>query len=414
MNKKFNLIIVDDDEGIRAFFRDVAEDLSFYVFESADSEALFELIDHMVPDVILLDLTLPDVDGVEILRLLSTRNCQASIILASGQDKRVLSTSLRVGESLGLTMLPSLQKPISVASLEQSLSKVRVVMSPKVPTERAYQPKQPLLITKRELQRAIDENELVLHYQPKVEMQVSDSFPVTGCEALVRWNHAIHGMLFPDAFIEFAENEGLIGQLTEAVIKGAIAQQQHWRSLGIQCPISINLSPKNLTDLSLPNRLAFMLDEAGIERSLLVAEITEQAAMADPDMANEILTRLRIKRIDVSLDDFGSGYSSLAEVYRMPLCELKFDRSLVRDLDQNDDAKMVIKAQMALARSLGLIVCAEGIETLSTARFLQSIGCDRGQGYYYCKPLPSKEITEYLRLKVGKTNRKNARKADHG
>lgn len=391
MKNENRLFIVDDEPGIREFFCDVAGDMGFAIADAEGSSDFLSAYDSIQPTAILLDLTLPGTDGVELLRELAERACTAAVILASGQDKRVLATAQRVGTGLGLNMCPPLQKPVDVAVLEQALEDVRR-QEPMRPMPYSDGEDTLSTTTPARLERAIKCGELVVHYQPKVDLQCGDQYPVVGSEALVRWNHPTRGLVPPAVFVPVAEETGLIGPMTEVVLQASIAQLRSWKDTGTVHPVSINLSPVQLTDLSLPDRIAMLLDEAEIDPSLLVVEVTEQAAMADIGKANDILTRLRLKNIAVSLDDFGAGFSSLAELYRMPLSELKFDRSLITDIDIDPDARTVVKALVALARTLGIPVCAEGIETWTTAEFLQSIGCEKGQGFVFSKPLPADDL----------------------
>ncbi|MEM6302827.1 MAG: EAL domain-containing protein, partial [Pseudomonadota bacterium] len=247
-------------------------------------------------------------------------------------------------------------------------------------------------IEKDQLEHAISSDELVLHYQPKVDFQSNLGPEIVSCEGLVRWNHPEKGVLLPGAFVPKAEAWGLVGALTEAVLAQAIQQQIKWSSMGISCQISFNLSPSQLTDLSLPDRLADQVVSAGVDPSLLTAEVTEQAAMADIAKATDVLTRLRLKGFGVSLDDFGTGYSSLAELYRLPLSEIKFGRVLIIDTDIDRDARVVVRALAALANTLGIPVCAEGVETKSQARFVRDVGCSIGQGFVFSKALPAVEF----------------------
>ncbi|MBO6758394.1 MAG: EAL domain-containing response regulator [Roseibium sp.] len=391
MRLQNRLLIVDDEPGIRAFFRDVASELDFIVADAADGVDFDRLYDTFQPTVILLDLTLPGTDGVELLRELASKKCRAAIILASGRDRRVLATAQRVGDSLQLDMRPPLQKPVDIVALEQALRSAGP--STTAPAALAKNDgANEATISAEQLEQAITREELVVHYQPKVCLQSGEVYPIIGSEALVRWNHPWRGLVSPAEFIPLAEQSGLIGPLTDFVLRAAVHQLKTWSKAKKARPVSINLSPVQLTDLTLPDQIASLLDTARLERSLLVVEVTEEAAMADIEKATDILTRLRLKDIAVSLDDFGSGFSSLVEIYRMPLSELKFDRSLIVDLDTNEDARTVVRALVALAKTLGISVCAEGVETWETVSFLKAIGCEKAQGYVLSKPLPADDF----------------------
>lgn len=377
------LLVVDDDADLRCCFREVAEDMGYAVAEAANETAFTEAYAALDPTAILLDLTMPGTDGVEFLRSLAKTGCEAPVILVSGQDQRVLATAERLGKLFGLTMHAVMAKPVSVRDL-------RVVLH-SVSRGEAFD------ISPADLENALRQGEFVLHYQPKVDLQQEEHYPIVGGEALIRWKHPVLGMGGPDRFIPLAEQTGLIASLGEYVLDRVIAQIGAWRKEGIELPIAINVSPSQLNDLSLPDRIASRLQDAEIDPGLLVVEVTERAVMQDVALATDILTRLRLKNIAVSLDDFGAGYSSLVEMYRMPINELKLDRSLICDMVESADACTVVRALVALARELRLPVCAEGIETQETAVLLRNIGCFRGQGFFFSKPLDAEAFARLVR-----------------
>ena len=378
------LLIVDDEAAIRFQFRGIAEALGYEVAEASDARQFDQVYEAFDPDLILLDLGMPGADGVELLRGLAADHAQCGVILVSGRYKKVLATAERLGRSLGLNMRPSLQKPIPRARLEQAL---REASESAEKTQISRGDPKTALITREELLAGIEGGQLTPYFQPKVDLQAAQGFPIIGAEALARWNHPERGLVPPDRFIPLAEKTGLIGRLTEAMFNAIIKHIQSWAKAGIALPISLNLSPRQLTDLNLPDAISDRLRQVGIDPSLLMIEVTEQAAMTDIDAATDILTRLRLKEIQVSLDDFGAGYSSLVEIYRLPLSEIKFDRSLIKDLDHDADARTVVRALTQLANALDLTVCVEGAETAETAAFLKASGCHRAQGFYFSHPL---------------------------
>lgn len=385
MTQDDRLLIVDDEAGIRFQFRGIAEALGYEVAEASDARQFDQVYEDFHPDLIMLDLGMPGTDGVELLRRLAAADhAQCGVILISGRGKKLLVTAERLGRSLDLRMHPSLQKPIPRARLEQALREASE-HAEKTQISRGDLQTEP--ITREELRAAIESGQLTPYFQPKVDLQADQGFPIIGAEALARWNHPELGLVPPDRFIPLAEKTGLIGKLTESMFNAIIIHIQSWAKAGIALPISLNLSPKQLTDLSLPDAISDRLRETGIDPSLLIMEVTEQAAMTDIDAATDILTRLRLKDIQVSLDDFGAGYSSLVEIYRLPLSEIKFDRSLAKDLDHDADARTVVRALTQLAHALDLTVCVEGTETAETAAFLKESGCQRAQGFHFSHPL---------------------------
>ncbi len=245
-----------------------------------------------------------------------------------------------------------------------------------------------------ELRAAIEGRELAVWYQPKIDL--SDG-SVLGAEALVRWNHPRNGMMPPDEFISLAEHTGLIGPLTELVLDKSLEQCRHWRSSGWgDFVVAVNLSVRNLMDAGLPAQVLDLLAKWNLPPSALQLEITESTIMADPIRAITTLTALKRMGISLSIDDFGTGYSSLSYLKRLPVAEVKIDRSFVMGMATDENDAVIVRSVIDLARNLGLEVVAEGIESAESWNYLSSLGCRVGQGYYISKPLPSDEFDEWL------------------
>jgi len=240
-----------------------------------------------------------------------------------------------------------------------------------------------------DLRQAIENDEINLCYQPKV--QAIDN-RVTEVEVLVRWQHKVHGLIFPEDFISIAERSGLIKQLSRYTTKNALQQAALWHKSGIVVGVAVNLSAKNLMDLDFPEILTGILASYEFDPEYITFEITETAIMADPKLALEILTRLSKMGIKISIDDFGTGYSSLSYLKKLPVKEIKIDKSFVMDMLENDNDFVIVHATIELAHNLGLKVVAEGVENEETYNKLKELGCDMIQGYYISKPLPSKEF----------------------
>jgi predicted signal transduction protein with EAL and GGDEF domain len=249
-----------------------------------------------------------------------------------------------------------------------------------------------------ELRRALDERELILHYQPKAELAGGR---IVGVEALVRWEHPEHGLLGPDQFIPLAEATGSIRELTLHVLDEAIRQQRAWRDTGVDIRVAVNLSARDLHDLSLPETTARLLAKHGVPASSLELEITESVIVADPMRARAILSRLSEMGVVLAIDDYGTGYSSLGYLKRLPIDQMKIDRSFVMHVpdDRNDAA--IVRSTIELGRNLGLQVVAEGIETAAAWQHLQALGCDFGQGYHLSKPVPADAIPALVRASDG-------------
>jgi diguanylate cyclase (GGDEF)-like protein len=245
-----------------------------------------------------------------------------------------------------------------------------------------------------ELRHAIEQDQLVLYYQPKLDLSTRE---VVGVEALVRWQHPGQGLVLPDQFIPLAEQSGLIHPLAEWVLGEAARQYHQWRSAGFDLPVAVNLSMRNLHDPRLSHTIAHLLATWNLTAAALHLEITESSLMADPDRALAVLGRLRELGLSIAIDDFGTGYSSLAYLKRLPVAELKLDRSFVRDMASDHRDRAIVRSTVELAHNLGLRVVAEGVEDRASQELLALLGCDQAQGYYISRPLPAADLTDWLR-----------------
>jgi EAL domain-containing protein (putative c-di-GMP-specific phosphodiesterase class I)/signal transduction histidine kinase/FixJ family two-component response regulator len=373
------LLVVDDEVEIGRFVGEVAEACGFEVARAVDVAEFEHALAHFKPSAIVLDLSLQDTDGIELLHRLATLHASASIVLLSGFDARVLRTALRVGRELGLRMVDALQKPIPLNQLEHVLKKLQ-----------RRDPK----ISAHDLHGALDRRELYLEFQPKISLSTNELW---GFEALLRWSHPERGLIAPGQFVVRFEEEGLAGPMTDEALRLAAEQVVAWDASGSPFRVAVNLSPAVVVDASLPDRIADQLAAAGVRRGLISFEVTESGAMSDVVRASDVLARLRIKGFDLALDDFGTGYSSLVWLHRLPFGELKIDRSFVMELEENEEARMIVRSTIELAHNLGLEVCAEGIETEGSRRQLLALGCERAQGYLFSRPLIAERVPEWVR-----------------
>jgi diguanylate cyclase (GGDEF)-like protein len=254
------------------------------------------------------------------------------------------------------------------------------------------------LVLLGEVRGALERGDFILFYQPKFDLRTRS---VTGVEALVRWRHSEHGLLSPSDFIPLVEQTALIGPLTLNVIDQALRQMVAWRRRGIDLDMAVNLSARNLLDPALPGQVADLLARHGIAAARLTVEVTESAAMADPDRAVAVLRALRASGVGVSIDDFGTGNASIEYLASLPANEIKIDRSFVTDILADPRAEAIVRATIDLARNLGLTVVAEGIETEAVIEHLTSLGCETGQGYLLSRPLAAESLTARLTASFG-------------
>jgi len=245
-----------------------------------------------------------------------------------------------------------------------------------------------------ELRHALDERELTPWFQPVLELA---SGRIVGAEALVRWQHPVRGLILPDAFIPVVEQTNLLRPMTLLVLERAIERCATWRATGLDLTVAVNLSARNLEDEALPGDVARMLAAAGLPGSAITLEITESAMMADPVQAQETLGRLRALGVRIAVDDFGTGHAALAYLKRLPVTELKIDRTFVTGLDVNDDDRAIVRSTIELAHDLGLRCVAEGVETSWTWRWLAAHHCDLAQGWLMGMAVPADEFEDLVR-----------------
>ena len=380
------VLIMDDDQRICRIIRRVADNLGVESFATSNPEHFDSAYLSFEPNMILLDLQMPKLDGVELLRKLADRHSRAAIILLSGMDKSVLETTNQLGKSLGLNMAGFLSKPMDIDDVKQILEKQFDSLTE--PSSQDFN------ISANELVQAIEHKDLLVYYQPQVHLK---SGKITGIEALVRWQHPEHGLVFPDSFIPLAEkNQDLIGPLTYMVLETALQDDMLRREHGIELNLSINLSAKLLSDLSLPDQVEELLNNYRFDPERLILEVTESGAMENPSLTMDILTRLRLKNIKLSIDDFGTGFSSLVQLYRMPFNEIKVDKSFVMQAMADEEAAAIVRMTIGLGQSLGLETVAEGIEDQATFDWLKELGCDTGQGYLLSKAIDSQQFLIWL------------------
>ncbi len=244
-----------------------------------------------------------------------------------------------------------------------------------------------------QLRGAIDRRELVLYYQPQVAVSGGE---IVGVEALVRWQHPELGLVPPDEFIPLAQETGLIKPLTRYVLEEALSQCRTWMDEGRPMRVAVNLAMRNLIDAGFPDEVAELLERFGVPVNLLEFEITENAIVSDPWRTQAVLERLGEMGVRLSIDDFGTGYSSLGYLKRLPIDEIKIDRSFVASMASSPDDAVIVRSTIDLGRNLGLQVVAEGVETADVLHRLAGLGCDLAQGFYLSKPVPAAELASWL------------------
>lgn len=380
------ITVIDDEPDMAMLVSEVAQHAGFESSQFYHAKEFIEKYDGR-SDVIILDLMMPDTDGVELIRYLAEQNCPAQLILMSGFDSGVLRSAQKIAVEQGLNFVTTINKPFRFNELYGVLSKLEI--EPRATVSKGDD--RPVEL--EELELALSDNQFVVFYQPQVDLQDG---AVLGVEALVRWQHPQRGLIAPAAFIEFTEQNNLIGDLTWVVLKDVVAQCKQWVHENIDISISVNLSAKVLKDLGMPERVQNLVKCHGLKESQIIMEITETALMDELARSLEILTRLRMKNFRLSIDDFGTGYSSLVQLHRAPFSEIKIDKSFVIEMERDMEARAIVETIIMLGHKLGMKVIAEGVETQAAMDVLKRLGCDYAQGYYIARPMPAGEFSAWL------------------
>jgi len=379
------LFILDDDLIFSALLVDISQSICADI-EVFSDPLLFMEKSFSASDIIILDIKMPKMDGVEILRQLAIKECQANIILISGFDSGVLHSTSMLANELGLNIVAQISKPVQPQQIQDILKSIKVEKDNTLKPINAEVPKtNKYCFSKKNIQSALKDNQMVLFYQPQIDLKNNK---LIGVEALVRWKHPKYGIIYPNDFIPLIQEYQLLELLTDKVIRLAIEQEKMFKSYGYNFIISINICASNVTSLTLPETIEDLINNAELQPSMICFEVTESELMGELISSMDTLTRMRIKGFKLSIDDFGTGYSSLLQLYRIPFNELKIDQSFIKSLMISPESKIIVDTCITLAHKLGMSVVAEGIEDSETLNELAKMGCDVGQGYHLCRPMP--------------------------
>lgn len=388
--KDIHVVILDDEPFMLKLLTRLLLNQGFSKITPCDNgQTALSLVDRTeeAPHLILFDLNMPGMDGVEFVRRLVEHHYAGSLILVSGEDERTLLSAMKLVQAHHIEVLGSLHKPVSPLQLTNLL----LGWSGPHPAA-GVNPRRGYRVQR--LEQAIRQGELVNYYQPKVGVATGE---LAGVETLVRWQHPSDGLVFPDQFIDMAETHGLIDALTETVMAQAFADAAAWKSQGLPLKVAVNVSMDNLSKLEFAEFVTRQAQKAGLAPQMIVLEVTESRLMTDVRAPLEILTRLRLRRFRLSIDDFGTGHSSLTQLRDAPFEELKIDRGFVHGAYANETNRAIFFASLGLAKELNIEVVAEGVEDQADWDFLQHSGCDLAQGYFIAKPMPAADIGPWLR-----------------
>ena len=384
------VLIVDDDPFALDLLEHVLNEVGIKGVAKALSgaEALAQMDDQAMPvELVICDLNMPGMAGIEYLRHLGARNFQGSVVLLSGEDSRVLSSALELARTHSFKAVAALEKPVQRDELVRLLNGLQ---PRKQPFARAAQP----TVELADLKRAIRDDEFVLNFQPKVDVC---SKALVGSEALVRWQLPEGGVVMPDRFIPLAEKEGLIDDLTDLVMDKAMRQVHDWREQALDLKVAINLDVGTIgRRLDFPEQVVACLEKYQLLAQDIVLEITESGVMNDIATSLDTLVRLRLKGLTLSIDDFGTGYSTFKQLQGIPFTELKVDRSFVAAADADPASRAILESSVMLGQKLGMGIVAEGVETREDWDLIASMGCHSIQGYFVSRPMPGADMIPWL------------------
>ncbi|HET9107055.1 MAG TPA: EAL domain-containing response regulator [Steroidobacteraceae bacterium] len=386
-----SVLIVDDSGVQRGIGAALCRELRIpHVHEAGNGREALALLDRLPapPALLIIDLEMPTMDGPELLSALGKRGSRTPIILASSRERALMNSVQDMGTAMGLRIVGALQKPLTLASLAALLrNKLNgAAVETKGPARRQA-------VDPESLRAALARGDIQVHYHPQVEI---DTGRVRGVEALARWHDAQQGWIAPDAFIPVAEQHGLIRELTLHVAEEAMRQTALWCRHGLDLSIAVNLSPLVLEHGELVEEISQLQQRHGLRAEQIVLEITENSLVRDIPIALGVLTRLRLRGFRLSLDDYGTGFSSMQQLARIPFTELKIDRTFVHGAHERDSLQVILRSALEMASQLGIETVAEGVECLQDWRLLRQYGCKLAQGWLLAKAMPGPELEGWL------------------
>ena len=338
------------------------------------------------PDLLVCDLTMPGMDGISFLRQVAAQGFLGNVIILSSVDSGVMKAAVNLAKAYGLNLIAALTKPLQQAQLKIALSRQRENM----PIKKQYT--KAAVLSLDELQQGLADDCVEVFFQPKVS--VLDK-KLVGAECLARWRHPERGILGPLSFIPVLEAHGLINALTKIVLKKGAQQLALWAAEGHHLRIAVNVSMDDLNQLDLPEEFETITNHANVHCHQITLELTESRLMENLTVSLEILTRLRLKGFGLSIDDFGTGFSTMENLKQLPFTELKVDRAFVNGAYQDEAARAILGSSIQLGKIFNLRLVAEGVENQQDWNLIAESGCDEVQGFFIAKPMPAKEFIDW-------------------
>jgi EAL domain-containing protein (putative c-di-GMP-specific phosphodiesterase class I)/AmiR/NasT family two-component response regulator len=399
---ELSVLVTDDSLTQRQYAKGLCSELGVTdLYDAANGADALQVLDSHNVDVVLVDLEMPIMDGVELIRSMAQKKVVSSVIILSAKDPILIASVGTMAEADGLHVLGTFQKPLLPDALECSL--LRFIQDAKHEiAETKVAPE--LEVTAVELGQALTNNELTLAFQPKLTVQ---GLILKGVEALARWRHPQKGIISPGVFIPLAERHGMIDMLTRHLLQVAFQHKQMWQNYGLRFNLAFNLSPLSLADSDMVDWLCKMAEDYGIAPSDITFEITENALLGELASAIQTLARLRLKGFHIAIDDYGTGFANAQQLSRVPATELKIDRSLVHRSAARPQQRTILASTVDLAKNLNLTTVAEGVETEEDYKIIAELGVDLIQGYYFSKPLFPDDLLVWIKSGLSQLRRQH-------
>lgn len=380
------VLIVDDSELQRDFAAQVLRELGLSRVEQAEdgTAALAALANMAPPAVMLVDLEMPRMDGIELIHQIAQQNIELALVIVSSRERMLIKSAGDMISKLGLPLLAALTKPIKKEELLGALLKYASRIG-----EHALRAPGDILFNKQNLMAALAAGEIKAFMQPQISLSNGE---ICSVEALARWLKADGSLIEPARFIEAFEYHGLMQELTLTILDQVLEAMQNWRQTGLNLAVAVNLAPSSLDDMQLANDIIARVRQSGIAPEKIVFEITESSMSQDMALFMGSLLKLRLSGFELSIDDYGTGFSTLEQLARLPFSELKIDRSFVSNADRDPRLETILESAINMSRGLDLRSVAEGIETQNEWDLLARLGCTTGQGYFIARPTPIEQL----------------------
>ncbi len=387
------VLIVDDRASQREYMAQRCREIgTINITTAEDGRRALDLIAQSEKgfDILICDLEMPDLDGIELIHILGAQKSRSGLIIVSGHEKSLITAAKVMAQDEGLQVLGTMQKPIPEKRLKAIFRLHRMHKNKEMNLAVTREKEQ--LISVADAKDALSNNRLILHYQPKIDMQ---HMVLSGVEALVRLRSKDGSIIYPDRFISVMETHDLVDELSYEVIRQAIVQHSRWCAKGMNINISINISAVSFENPDFCQRVMTLIRRSGTSAQSLTFEVTETAVVKNLGRALAVLARLKLFGCKLSIDDYGTGYSSVKQLSNIPFDELKIDRSLIDGITRSRQLQIIFDSTLTMCNKLGLSVVAEGIEKKHDWDYLQRKGCHVCQGYFVSKPLSEVDFNQW-------------------